>query len=267
MPKVNYLIAAADHRIGRPQSDFRVDGADILKLHLRELRKTDLSKLSQVTILRITQSGEKESCISSYWDVEEQIKDFGCPVVMLDIKHECLSYGAWVRAVQKYQEEFDYYIIIEDDYYPVLHNFVEVLTSLHNRLLPNGGYLNSLTACKWAAISNGIIDSATFLRAIKKVKDPIEFISKEPQVRFSYLFAPLLDDYLDFYRSLFMRYEGTILWEEYRDGSAQNKQDIFNPIEYLVQSKMNFPKNKWDKVVWNDNIMDSIKDVLSEYII
>ena len=262
MPKVNYLIAAAAHREYRPQSEFRVKGADILRLHLEQLALTDTSKLAQITLIRIWPDINNIQ-LSNYWSIDEQVEKLKCPFVILDVPNECISYGAYIRAVQKYQNNFDYYVIMEDDYYPVLPDFVDILLNLHNKFFLKGGYLNSLTAREWAAISNGIIDSQTFLNAINKVKDPISFVAKAPQINFSYLFAPNLADYLDYYRSLFMRFEGQILWEEYRE-LLGHTQDLINPIEYLIQKDLDFPKNRWDKTIWSDKIMNDINQILEK---
>jgi len=195
--------------------------------------------------------------------VQMELEDIGCPYVIIDIEHECLSYGAWIRAVEMFGDSFDYYILIEDDYYPELHSFVEVLLNLHKTILPGGGYLSSLAANGWAAISNGIVDSKSFLEALNVVSDPVKFVSANPQINFSYLFAPKIDDYTDYYRSLFLRYTDTILWEECHDTNINVSKDIFNPIEFLVQEGKTFKKNRWDKIVWDKKLMDCINKTLA----
>jgi hypothetical protein len=49
--KVNYLLVACSHRAYRDLDTMPL-GRDVLKLHLQQLLKTDLSKLEQLTIVR-----------------------------------------------------------------------------------------------------------------------------------------------------------------------------------------------------------------------
>ena len=252
--KVNYVIASAAHRSGWVADEYGIKGTEILRRHIEELGKTNTSDLSQVTIFR---NGFKETGESSYWQIDDALKTLQCPVVLLDTIESYLSYGMWISAVEKYKENFDYYIVIEDDYYPRLNNFVPTLIELHQNLLPNGGYLNSLTASLdpgigFGAVSNGIIDSKSFMKAIRKCRNPRKFLSAGVhQVYFGYLFAPNVTDYTNYYRTLFRRERGQLLHEEVHDPNLNIKEDIFVPIEYLVQGEKDFPKNGWSIPSWS----------------
>jgi hypothetical protein len=173
----------------------------------------------------------------------------------------------WINVYERYRSDFDYYICIEDDYFPVLSNFSTVLVHLHNHLLPNGGYLNSLTTKEHAAVSNGIIDSKTFGWALDRVTNPRQFMIQHgiPQIAFSYLFAPKLADYLDSYRTLFLRFEGQQLNEEVHDQYKNLKQDLFAPIEYLVQGEQAYPKCGWEKQVWDTAKLAHINKIISSF--
>lgn len=226
IPRVNYLIAAAAHRVKYPY------GKDILRLHLEELGKTNTEDLSQVTVLR-TLPLERDQRYSAetkhYWDIDASIKNIKCPVVTLDVTDMYFSYSSWVQACQHYLEDFDYYVLIEDDYYPSKEDFVKILIDLHKKKLPNGGYLNSFTAYGHAAVSNGLVDSKTFCEGIRKYTIE-EVLSQGAQMYFGKFFDNKLADYVDQYRTLFSSSQTN----ETHDPSLDLKIDIFRPIEYLI---------------------------------
>ena len=226
--KVNYVIAACSHKASG-------DGVERLRLHLRELCKTDTQDLAQVTIVRALPL-HRDGLTEQYYNIDEYLQKLRCPYVILDLPDRGISYGSWTQVCMKYGTEFDYYIVMEDDYYPVLKNFVPILVDLHTRKLPHGGYLNSFTWKSIAAISNGIIDSKSFLEGIAKQSNPLDFLSAtgQPlwvsQVLFSEGFFPnKLADYSDEYRVLF----NTNCIEHTHDDNLHFTQDLLNPIEFL----------------------------------
>lgn len=244
--KINYMIAACAMRSIKGPS-MGIEGRDVLKLHLRELKKTDTSVLDQITIIRALPlySGSCGNC-KLYWDVD--ISGFGCNVVFVDFPNYFFSYSLWLEAVQLYRNNFDYYILVEDDYYPALENFAEVLVDLHKKKLPSGGYLNSFTVASFTpgnipAVSNGIVDAVSFLGGISQARPtPMKaLVNSGGQRGFGCtFFGSNVTDYTDTYRTLFKSNE---LVEETHDRSRNFKQDIFNPIEYLVVGERDFIKS------------------------
>jgi hypothetical protein len=240
MYKINYLIAASNHRkAGIDQHGIK--NQDILKLHFKELLKTDTSKLTQVTLLKAGYNDviDKKQYSSTYWKIKTLSRRLKCLYQELELPNEYFSYSSWIRACLKYQELFDYYILIEDDYYPV-NNFVDELIRIHQQKLPNGGYLCSF-ASDHGAVSNGIVDGKTFYQAIMRYKNPIKELEKGAQRYFTYAFFPKnFADFADQYRCLFKSNE---LIDETHDISLKLKQDIFRPIQYLNIGEQVFKKS------------------------
>jgi hypothetical protein len=225
---VNYLLAASSHRANRWEGAYK--GKLALKLHLEQLAKTDLLELSQITIIRaLPLYREKEAVYKEYWDIKQQIKELKCRVEFLDVPDSWFSYSSWIHAIKKFGNMFDYYVLIEDDFYPARLNFVSELIKKHKELLPLGGYLNSFTALDHAAVSNGFVNAQAFIKAVNKHEDPIEAISPAAQVLFSDLFDHF-DDYTDEYRCL--RYGDGIV-ELTHDKKLNITKDMFNPLQCL----------------------------------
>lgn len=243
MTKINYMIAACSSRVTAVTSH-NILTKDILHLHLEQLAKTDTSKLSQITILRtlpLIFNGNFAKESNYYWDVANLFSKFACPVVFLDVQNRYFSYSSWITGCLTYGDKFDYHVLIEDDYYPAHKDFVSILLDIHTKKLPNGGYLNSFTTDQ-PAVSNGFVDTKTFLEGIHAAKpDPYTAISGSAQVSFGVvLFGKKMCDYTDRYRTLF---KSNSLIEETHDPNLSFKEDIFNPIEYLYYGEQEFVKS------------------------
>jgi len=239
--RVNYLIAACSARVTHADC-YGIASKDMLRMHLEELAKTDTSALAQVTVVRTTPlvRGEQQA-VNVYWDIDKQLAALDCPSEIIDVPDRLFSYSSWIQAAQKYRDAFDYYVLIEDDYYPAHKDFVNVLVGLHSKKFPEGGYLNGFTT-DIAAVSNGICDAVSFIKGIDSAKpDPFSAIKDGAQALFGpVLFGERLTDYTDVYRTLFNSVD---IIEETHDVNRNFKQDIFNPIQYLAVGEQEFRKS------------------------
>jgi len=232
MPRVNYLIAACSYRTCKDDGS-GIQGKDVLRLHLEQLAKTNTKDIDQVTIIRAL---PLDRCPGSmeYWNLGNLPKKLGCPCMYLDVPDMYFSYSSWIQAIMSFKDTFDYSILIEDDYYPSNEDFVKILIRLHQEKLPKGGYLNGYTVgepFRIAAVSNGICDTETFLKGIKKHPTP-ECLSQGAQQYFGYeYFDNQLADWTDQYRTLF--WNGHLV-NETHDPSLILTEDIINPIQYLA---------------------------------
>lgn len=231
MKKVNYLIACSSHRA--PKTDAScIPGKDVLKRHMDQLRLVDTSKLSQITIIRalpLERHGKEIS--AEYWDINTT--GLSCPVVFLDVQDAYFSYSSWVLAMRKHRREFDYYIMIEDDYYPAHKDFVDILIDIHAEKLPQGGYLNSYTT-DLAAVSNGICDCHT---AMQNIDRPVSELAPGAQTLFGKLyFDNKMADYTDQYRTLF--WGGPGLVNQSHTFGLNLTEDLINPIQFLDSNQV-----------------------------
>lgn len=242
--RINYLLAACAHRVGRGGSAF--PGKECLRAHLHELAKTDTSQLAQITIIRalpLIRNGNFRRATGYYWNARAVDAQFRCPIVTLDVKDHCFSYSSWVQAIMRWRTEFDYYILIEDDFYPSHPQFVERLIAEHTRKLPQGGFLCGF-ATNHAASANGIVDSITFVKSLDKLSDPV-LESGKGQGDFARTFCDdRVTDYTDRYRCLSPSNEIVELVHVNRDNVLLYPvmtEDLIRPLEYLLTGERAFP--------------------------
>jgi hypothetical protein len=232
MPKVNYLVCACSYRACRDINGFP-PGKEVLRLHLEQLLTTDLTALAQITIVRPLPLDRCPGAMD-YWTlaapVIEKLRAI-LPVEELDVQDMWWSYTAWTQAIQLYNSAFDYYILMEDDFYPAHPDFVNILIRKHTELLPDGGYLGSFCHIKHMALSNGICDSKTILEGLTKYLNPLDQLCGGPQVYFSQkFFGEKLADYTDEFRCL--TFVGDVR-ELDHSLNLNNTIDLINPIQFL----------------------------------
>jgi hypothetical protein len=234
MATINYLLAACSHRAYRLDTYLQKE-KKYLKQHLNALLKIDLSLLSQLTIIRALPL-QRNAESSEYWDIDKILKRFSCPIEILDVQDAYFSYSSWIKAIEKYKKLFDYYILMEDDYYLSHLNGIKILQELHCKKLPYGGYLNGFTikhpVLSIPAVSNGICDNKIILEELSKINDPFLYLKKGAQSHFGMYFQNKLEDYTEEYRTLFWNNRFVV---QTRDYSIKNKEDLINPIQYLFK--------------------------------
>lgn len=221
--KINYVIATWS---GKRKSDCSLH----IKHHLEHLSKLD-HNLTQITIGYPHNPRESKyyaNCIARF----SNTKMNGTPVVLFRTKNLNLSYGQYMRVYAHYRDKFDYYIIIEDDYVPVQHNFDKILVDIYKKM--NCAYLCSSAACTksvpyhHATVSNGIISAESFANICSKKL----FWKDHRQLAFSNFF--LKDggvlDYTRWYRTLYWPHKNRIV----RVYGDINKDDLISPIEYVL---------------------------------
>lgn len=109
--KVNYLIAtwAGNRHTSKP---------DYLKVHVNRLFELK-HNIDQVTIIRPLGSDNDD-----FYDIGE---DLLSKVTIINRPANDRSYGQFIYAYQQYTDQFDYYIIVEDDYCPNIDHFDSIL--------------------------------------------------------------------------------------------------------------------------------------------
>ncbi len=156
MAKVNYLLACWTGRRRADDPRAAADRTFLVRKHLEALGEAKHS-LSQITII-LAEGGDRKAD-----DYIKSIRSAGStPVEVLVRGNEAFSYGSWSHAFEVYKRDFDYYILVEDDYAPWCDHFDRILVG-HSGA--EGAYVCSLTSMgKCAAISNGIVSSSLWSR-------------------------------------------------------------------------------------------------------
>lgn len=151
--KINYVIATYAGKNGVDCRNILRDmdpiPEDYLKVHLEKLGEIT-HNLAQVTVMKADSRGTDS--YTNYYNIDDEIiKKVGCPVVFHDVPNEGISYGQYVRAFNKYKNKFNYYIFVEDDYYPYISRFGNVLTEIYKQKFDNKIDENKGLLCAWAS--------------------------------------------------------------------------------------------------------------------
>lgn len=132
--KVNYLIATwagKDTKRSALKKQYP-EPKDNLVDHLEQLSKLN-HNLSQITIIR--PKCPEDQAYSDYY--QYQHLNFLCPVIEIECINFGYSNGQWMTAYETYQNQFDYYICVEDDYCPRDNHFDQILLEYYFSEFPN----------------------------------------------------------------------------------------------------------------------------------
>ena len=225
--KTNYIIATWNGI--RVKKDTFYNYLDTLRNHLDRMNSIS-NNLFQITIMK-----PKSDSINSYYDIELDDK-----IKIIECENEYYSYGQWLKAIKMFMDEFDYHILIEDDYVPDINDFDTKLIELYEEK----SYLCSLVGTHESKgvkypfhcrISNGMISSNTIRKVLNNVDYNDWFIKYgDYQIAFSrYLYENGIDlvDYTDSYMVDYHAYGNMI---DYSNPECINKEKIFTPIQSIV---------------------------------
>jgi len=199
----------------------------------------DGQRNDQITVGCPQWSGRDENLISKLknWKFCSDV-----PVVVLDVKNGAKSYGQYSQMFNAFPD-FDYYIVTEDDFLPVLPNIDSILVKLFEESRqsdPDLGYLcgyerKDKMGNNVACISNGIIagpvlqktwDIHNCLPCLGRLRGGSQYIFSRGITTSGHS----IRDYKDKYRSLHWRGKNKrdvdVIWQW---GSGP---DIWVPVEY-----------------------------------
>ena len=242
MTSVTYILATYGGSDIRSISDSEEPPReDYLRIHLSKLEKTDLSLVERIVISK----PQTDYLIPSYYEIDEAKKNFKSKLVEFPLENAYLSYGQYISVVRNFPET-DYYIVIEDDYFPTIPNFVSELIRIHKKKLSKGGYLCSFkstySGCfpPHAANSNGIIDGSSFRNALLENPNPLiysePFTAKEywrtcPQISFSLIFKDRIKDFSQEYNIPFWGSSSSLKKVIYLSDYLPERKSLFCPIQ------------------------------------
>lgn len=236
--RINYLIASWDG----DRHGHRAPWYPVLE-HLRRLDELDLSAISQVTVGCPRWRGRSEECVSQ---LKSWRKCGGTPVVVVECRNQALSYGQYSTLFGLYSD-FDYYIIAEDDFWPVLADLDLILVGLFRReqiLKPGLGYLCGIEHCDIACNSNGII-LGSVLREVWAMNGCLPGIGRN-RGGSQYIFSRgirtsgcSIRDYSESYRTILWRHERGLAEEVFGSRRWSGKRNsIWLPAELKDESQI-----------------------------
>lgn len=255
-PKVNYVITTWS-------GDRRLPNLKYLKDHLLNLL-TLKHNLSQITIVKPIVYG----CDMSYYDFESLLTKFNCPVEILEkYDNTGQSYGQFFYAYEKYKDEFDYYIFVEDDYMVDIHHFDKILVDEYNEQQVDG-FLCSYSGENpdyprgGCSVSNGIISSNYMSKVYDYFPEPIKKINGELGFMCHINFAKMIRDcgfeFKDFAHKYRVPYFGTNIVEY---GKPDTSESIFIPHQ-IIDLNINFREMSSNDLPRFLDIRNETKDFL-----
>jgi hypothetical protein len=285
MVSVNYVIATyPGKQCVSNRNNFvthSIHPETYLRHHLEQLIKLPYDTITQITIMKATPA-KGTPCWNNYYKIDDLIRKLqesrGITVVTHNVPNVGQSYGQYIKAYEMtHAQNFDYWILMEDDYIPLLPHFDNVLIRKYNNKAKTMS--NLLLLCSWAtkvATTKGVIAhhaahslSLVNEKTMSKVfnKDSIHkhynsFCNSQCQMKFSLLFTKYnikILDYTDLYSTPFWNGKSCVNCSK----SPKNNSAIFSPlqsmslpIESFVNDFSTMPKHSWingTKIVINDS--------------
>lgn len=232
---INYVIAAW----GGTRRERFAQRVPYLKQHVDQLKA--IGWPSHVTIVAPIGDGAP----MAYYDALSEAEGLGA--VVLRRENQGLSYGSWNYAWKEYRGSgFDWWIFIEDDYVPMVHNFEFEMVRLYGRYMePRGGYLCGIVLgvpeVRHAALSYGITEQRCLDRIDAKYGELPHAKGDLPaqggQVGFSHCFLETEMDIRDIgceYRALYVQKGGIRVFFE------ENEKELIRPLQASL-----VPERKW----------------------
>ena len=211
--RINYIIATWN---GKRVTDTGRSYEHVLRNHLKQLASVKHS-LDQVTIMK-----PESGIINSYYDVELPPN-----AVVIECENKHLSYGQYLKALELLHKDFDYHILIEDDYVPAVDDFDRKLVELYEE----GTYLCSMIGGNrdrfHCAISNGIISSNTYAKIDHSLISKFKVLDE--QRAFSRMLIESGINCVDYRRSYKILYHSLGNITDY--SITRHDEHIFKPIQ------------------------------------
>ncbi len=154
--KINYIVSfyIADF-VSRTNIFWKADYYYALKMHLKQLETLNIPEITKATFVL---NNEDPHILENMENVISQVYNNKIPIELKSRKNWGRSYGAWEYQIRsQLYEDFDYYFVIEDDFFPARDKFYEPFI---DKVEDNTGMVCQLYNGH-PAISNSLIVSST----------------------------------------------------------------------------------------------------------
>lgn len=252
-PSINYIIATySGVSRKREQSDKGITPF-ILQLHLDKLIELlpSITMIKQITITKpVVDIGKS---YDEYYNIQDKVdiieKQHGIPVRFIEMNNHStgVSYSQYRRAFQEYPN-YDFYMLMEDDWVPVQKTFDALLINEWNKHFSS--YNDNAYLCLWyaaimkykahAAISVGIISNKALTELSKWCKMDVQL----DQYNFSLVLKHIGTTIKDFsyhgnnWRVLFWETSKGVIYDFYND--IKGKECLLAPIQYIMKDKYDY---------------------------
>jgi hypothetical protein len=173
--RINYVIASWS---GPRRGGTTPNSVNYVKHHI-EVLSTLKHNLTQITVGYPHNPNESPE-YSEFINTLETNTSCNTPIKVFRVSNGGASYGQWSKVADYYKDAFDYYIFVEDDYFPAIDCFDSDLVTIFkwSQKYRNCGYLSALS---WgngrlkdsdfpehAGMSTGITDYESIQRVCNK---------------------------------------------------------------------------------------------------
>jgi hypothetical protein len=252
-PSINYVIATYAGLSKRREKSDKGITPFILQMHLDKLIELlpTTSMIKQITITKPTV--RVGTSYSEYYQIEDKISiienQYNIPVKFVDMINyrTGVSYSQYRRAFQEYPD-FDFYILMEDDWIPNQNGFDALLINEWMKRFASKD--DNAYLCLWyvaiqgfkqhAAISVGIISNKALTELGKWCKMDVEL----DQFRFSKALEHIGTEVKDFsydgnnWRILFWETSKGVIYDF--SHKIKNKECLLAPLHYILKDKYDF---------------------------
>ena len=250
---VNYVIATYGGKYLRREQTDKGITESTLKRHLQKLIVL-LPSTKYIKQITIGKPIVKEEVYKKYYDVQDEvnkIEELGVKVMFLRTpnKETGLSYSQWRETHKKYPD-FDFYMVMEDDWIPNCSAFDSLLLDEWNKRI--GHHNVPAYLCMWyakihnlpihAAISVGLISKSAFINLAYHVPYSVEL----GQFEFSFELeraGVTIKDYSDSghnYRLYFWSTAHGVIFDFSTHYAYKNNNTLLIPLQYDLKDLIGF---------------------------
>jgi len=251
--RINYLIATWSGKRRNPSQNY-------LKDHLKHLNSLK-HNIDQITIIRPLGSDDDEFYNLDGIDVSK--------IVLLERPENDRSYGQFFYAYKQYTSDFDYYMLVEDDYIPNLDNFDTILIDLLKQKKCDylcGKYgRRSLKDIHHPMQNIGIIAQKAFEKILFRDPSPLFYKNGEndgqEQIMFADLFLKnnlIIKDYSNEYSIPYYDKYLTFF------SCSESKNTLFVPYQFLFGKAFHYHANDNSFSNFDSHFLSTINITFSE---
>ncbi len=250
---INYIIATYSGISKKRERFDKGITPSTLQMHLDKLIELlpTTRIIKQITITR--PKVDLNKCYKEYYEIKDKIdiieKEFSIPVKVVDMNNYStgVSYSQYRRAFQDYPN-FDFYMLMEDDWIPIQKEFDTLLIREWEKHFPfhnSNAYL-----CLWyadimkykahAAISVGIISN----KALTELSKWCKMDTQLDQYHFSLALQHIGTEIRDFsyngenWKILFWETSKGVIYDF--SFTIKDKECLLAPLQYILKDKYGF---------------------------
>lgn len=249
--KINYICPCWSGWRRGGDEIYNKDRSIYMKIQVAMLQKLE-HNLDLITIVIPENPDEPKEFTNFLKEFPKKINKV--PVFFIWMENTSSSYGPYNRVFDIFRSEFDYYILMEDDYIPIQDNFDNILIKTLEKKKNCGYCCSKVGKCDdgtpIASVSNGLVPSWAFERIRKEYEG---FIPWGGQANFSDAFRDTNINMWDTrreYRTPFYGF-GSVAWFYHF-----NEDELIIPVQVFLEPnkfRQHFLPSSWPR--WENKCM------------